>query len=186
MSQSVSMSHPRPATLYRITPAAGCRSGVICSSTLPSAPEVIAGLGLSPADRPARTGSWRWPSSPPFYLTFCRSGAAPWGSSATSFSNTLPGPVRARQHQLVLNLVSRDLPDERSSAEASNRSAWPGRVICILFLVGTLAFIALHAPAVRGSAVQLAMYAPSALCQSRSGAFVPEQLCWTSVSSSSP
>ena len=58
------MSHPVPATLYRIAAAAGCGSAVVLLINAAKRAEIIPTSALSSSSLRSHR-SWRWPSSPP-------------------------------------------------------------------------------------------------------------------------
>jgi hypothetical protein len=73
------MSHPVPATLYRIAAAAGCGSAVVLLINAAKRAEVIPTSAFTQLVAPSRR-SWRWPSSPG---STSRSAAVPAPSASS-------------------------------------------------------------------------------------------------------
>ena len=163
------MSHPVPATLYRIAAAAGCGSAVVLLINAAKRAEVIATSDFTQLIAPlAQILALAFVTA--LYLAFGRRsgtfGLVAFLLNAFALS-ALVGV------EFVINLVFRDLPDDVVQALRAGPLGIALTVVSVLFLVGTLAFVSAMLRTREVPAVPLAMYALGAVPVSLR-AFVPE------------
>ena len=137
MSQSVSMSHPVPATLYRIAAAAGCGSAVVLFINAAKRAEVIPTSAFTQLIAPlAQIMALALVTA--LYFAFGRRTGT-FGLVAyllNAFALTALVGV-----EFVINLVFRDLPPDTIAALAAGSLGIALTAASILFLVGSLAFV---------------------------------------------
>jgi hypothetical protein len=163
------VSHPVPATLYRIAAAAGCGSAVVLLINAAKRAEVIATSDFTQLIAPlAQILALAFVTA--LYLAFGRRsgtfGLVAFLLNAFALS-ALVGV------EFVINLVFRHLPDDVVQALRAGPLGIALTVVSVLFLVGTLAFVSAMLRTHEVPAVPLAMYAIGAVPVSLR-AFVPE------------
>jgi hypothetical protein len=132
------MSHPVPATLYRIAAAAGCGSAVVLLINAAKRAEILPTSAFTQLIAPvAEILALALVTA--LYLAFGRRtgtfGLFAYLLNAIALS-ALVGV------EFVINLVFRDLPGDTVAALRAGSLGIALTVVSILFLVGTLAFVA--------------------------------------------
>ena len=174
------MSHPVPATLYRIAAVAGCGSAVVLLINAAKRAEIIPTSAFTQLIAPvAEILALALVTA--LYLAFGRRtgtfGLVAYLLNAFALS-ALVGV------EFVINLVFRDLPADTGAALRAGSLGIALTAVSILFLLGTLTFVAAmlrtrRSPRCRSSCT------PSAPYRSRCEPSCP-RWCWTSVSPSWP
>ena len=169
MSQSVSMSHPVPATLYRIAAAAGCGSAVVLFINAAKRAEVIPTSAFTQLIAPlAQIMALALVTA--LYFAFGRRTGT-FGLVAyllNAFALTALVGV-----EFVINLVFRDLPPDTIAALAAGSLGIALTAASILFLVGSLSFVTAMLRTGEVPVAPLVLYAVGAIPVSLR-MFVPE------------
>jgi len=163
------MSHPVPATLYRIGAAAGCGSAVVLLINAAKRAEVIPASAFTQLIAPvAEILALALVTA--LYFAFGRRtgtfGLVAYLLNAFALS-ALVGV------EFVINLVFRELPADTIAALRAGSLGIALTAASILFLLGTLAFVATMLRTREVPAVPLVLYAVGAVTVSLR-AFVPE------------
>ena len=174
------MSHPVPATLYRIAAVAGCGSAVVLLINAAKRAEIIPTSAFTQLIAPvAEILALALVTA--LYLAFGRRtgtfGLVAYLLNAFALS-ALVGV------EFVINLVFRDLPADTVAALRAGSLGIALTAVSILFLLGTLTFVAAMLRT-RRSPRRRSSCTPSAPYRSRCEPSCPRR-CWTSVSPSSP
>ena len=163
------MSHPVPATLYRLAAAAGCGSAVVLLINAAKRAEVIPTSAFTQLIAPvAQIFALAFVTA--LYFAFGRRtgtfGLIAWLLNAFALSS-LVGV------EFVINLVFRDLPAETGAALRDGPLGIALTAVSILFLLGTLTFVATMLRTREIPTAPLVLYAVGAIPISLR-AFVPE------------
>ena len=174
------MSHLVPATLYRIAGVAGCGSAVVLLINAAKRAEVIPTSDFTQLVAPlAQILALALVTA--LYLAFGRRAGA-FGLVAYLLNAfALSALVGV---EFVLNLVFRDLPGDTVLTLRSGSLGIALTAVSILFLLGTLGFVAAMVRTSEIPTVPLVLYAVGAV-PSRCEPSYPRP-CWTPVSPSSP
>jgi hypothetical protein len=163
------MSHPVPATLYRIAAAAGCGSAVVLLINAAKRAEIIPTSALTQLIAPvAQILALAFVTA--LYFAFGRR-AGTFGLVAyllTAFALAALVGV-----EFVINLVFRDLPADTVAALQAGPLGIALTAASILFLLGTLAFVTAMLRTREVPTVPLVLYAVGAVPVGLR-AFVPE------------
>ncbi|HZA72761.1 MAG TPA: hypothetical protein VE476_07580 [Propionibacteriaceae bacterium] len=163
------MSHPVPATLYRIAAAAGCGSAVVLLINAAKRAEIIPTSALTQLIAPvAQILALAFVTA--LYFAFGRR-AGTFGLVAYLLNAfALAALVGV---EFVINLVFRDLPADTVGALRAGSLGIALTAASILFLLGTLAFVTAMLRTREVPAVPLVLYAVGAVPVALR-AFVPE------------
>ena len=163
------MSHPVPATLYRIAAAAGCGSAFVLLINAAKRAEIIPTSALTQLIAPvAQILALAFVTA--LYFAFGRR-AGTFGLVAYLLNAfALAALVGV---EFVINLVFRDLPADTVAALRAGSLGIALTAASILFLLGTLAFVTAMLRTREVPAVPLALYAVGAVPVALR-AFVPE------------
>ena len=163
------MSHPVPATLYRIAAAAGCGSAVVLLINAAKRAEIIPTSALTQLIAPvAQILALAFVTA--LYFAFGRR-AGTFGLVAYLLNAfALAALVDV---EFVINLVFRDLPADTVAALRAGSLGLALTAASILFLLGTLAFVTAMLRTREVPAVPLDLYAVGAVPVALR-AFVPE------------
>jgi hypothetical protein len=169
MSNPVSISHPVPATLYRIAAAAGCGSAVVLLINAAKRAEIIPTSAFTQLIAPvAEILALALVTA--LYFAFGRRtgtfGLIAFLLNAFALS-ALVGV------EFVINLVFRDLPADTGAALRAGSLGIALTAVSILFLLGTLAFVTTLLRTREVPIAPLVLYAVGAVPVSLR-AFVPE------------